>query len=80
MKPINTVTITSATALSADQQQTIKTHLQTKLQTPNANFTFEVTPDVIGGLIIQIDDTLVDASLAGKLDQLKSHFKRTLSL
>jgi F0F1-type ATP synthase delta subunit len=74
--------VRSAQPLSIAQQDRIRQHL---LPFIPAGKTFEdlrfiVDPLLIGGLVYQIDDLLVDASLSGKLGQVKSHLYRTLSL
>ena len=41
---------------------------------------YEVDPDVLGGVWVQIGDTVVDGSLAGKLGTLREQLVRETSL
>jgi F-type H+-transporting ATPase subunit delta len=63
------VTVTTALALDADRQQAITQMLQEALSAPPA-VTWQVDPDLLGGLRVQVDDAVYDASLAGRLGQL----------
>lgn len=67
---MNLVSITSAIALTAAQQQKIEQKLRIKLKGTELSFNYRVNPDLLGGLSVNIGDKLYDASLRAKLRQL----------
>lgn len=82
MSKPKTVVITSSTSLNESQQEIIKKHLAQSITSAsdNLHFRFITNPDLIGGLVFQFDDVLIDTSVAEKLSQLKLFLKRKLSL
>ncbi len=65
-----TVKITSALALTKDQQKDIQSGLSKKVGA-DASFVYEVDPRIIGGLRVTVDSKRYDFSLAGKLSQVE---------
>ncbi|MBT8099263.1 MAG: F0F1 ATP synthase subunit delta [Gammaproteobacteria bacterium] len=63
------VTVTSATALSAAQQQEIATALQSRLGR-DVNLETEINENLIGGAVIKAGDIVIDGSLRNRLDSL----------
>jgi len=63
----NTVAeVTSALPLTADEQATVKRDLGA------SDVHFKVDPEILGGLVVRVGDRVVDGSVAGKLDGLRS--------
>lgn len=69
---IQRVEVTSAISLSDETKQRITEKLHTKLQ-KNIIPTWEVNNDIIGGLVIKIDDDVIDSSLKNKLESLSKN-------
>lgn len=66
---IKRVEVVSAVELSENQKQKTIEKLQTRLQKEvKVNWTLDT--NIIGGLIIKIDDDIIDTSLKNKLDKL----------
>lgn len=63
------VKVVSAYPLSQDEQEQLSNSLHEKYQ-HTIDLCLEVKPDLIGGLIIYIDDKVIDASVVGQLQRL----------
>lgn len=73
-KGIQVVKLTTATPASEELKKQIidRVKAQTKLQ--NIELKTEVQPDIIGGFLLEIGDTLVDASISYDLKAIRSQF------
>lgn len=58
--------------LSEGQQEKIKNELE-KITKKKVSIFFQVDKSIMGGIIIKIDDTVLDASVKRKLELLKEH-------
>ena len=67
--------VTSAVALTEAQQTGLKSSLRQALG-KDPELTIRVDPAILGGLRVRVGSRLYDASLKGRLDQLKSALKR----
>lgn len=67
----DTVEVTSALPLLEDEQKTIKKDLGSKIG-KDISVKFTVNPDILGGMIIKVDDKVYDHSVSGQLAELKS--------
>jgi len=65
----DTAVITSALPLSNDEQASVKKSVVAK------DYSFKVDPSILGGLVIKVDEKVLDASVAGKLEGLRSALK-----
>jgi len=63
------VVVTSAFALSAEQEQTLAASLSKKLAR-NVNLSSETDASLIGGVVIRTGDLIIDGSVRGKLAKL----------
>jgi len=63
------VTVTSATALNAEQEQAITGALKERLGR-NIKLSTRVDENLIGGAVIRAGDVVIDGSLRGRLDGL----------
>jgi len=61
--------VTSALPLSNDEQAAVKKSVTAK------DYSFKVDPSILGGLVIKVDEKVLDASVAGKLEGLRSALK-----
>jgi F-type H+-transporting ATPase subunit delta len=78
-KSIVTATVTTATQLSEELKKEIITYIKTK-----KNNTVElkevVNKDIIGGAVIRIGDTQLDASISSEISELRQTFNKNLYL
>ncbi|MEN9564414.1 MAG: synthase chain/ATP synthase delta chain [Chloroflexota bacterium] len=65
----DTAVVTSALPLSNDEQAAVKKSVSAK------DYSFKVDPSILGGLVIKVDEKILDASVAGKLEGLRSALK-----
>lgn len=63
--------VTSALPLTAEEQSTVKQDVLTKLG-EQASVTFRVNPNILGGLVIRVGDKVLDGSVLGQLEDLRS--------
>ncbi|MCE1190063.1 MAG: ATP synthase F1 subunit delta [Ignavibacteria bacterium] len=70
------VQVKSATALTDEQLESLRNSLQ-KQYSRNIIFSQEISPDVLGGFVLKVGDTIIDASMANKLIELKKKFINT---
>lgn len=61
--------VTSALPLTNDEQDAVKKSVSAK------DYSFKVDPSILGGLVIKVDEKVLDASVAGKLEGLRSALK-----
>jgi F-type H+-transporting ATPase subunit delta len=58
--------------ISEGQQEKIKNELE-KIINKKISISFQIDKSIMGGIIIKIDDTVLDASIKRKLELLKEH-------
>lgn len=61
--------ITSAIPLSDDEQERLRTRLIQRFGS-NLQFIFQVDPEILGGLVVQVGDKLIDDSVRSRLGAL----------
>jgi len=61
--------ITSAVPLTDDEQERTRTRLIQRFGS-NLQFVFQVDPEILGGLIVQVGDKLIDGSVRSRLGAL----------
>jgi len=64
--------ITSAVPLTDAEQDTIKKDVLAQVG-DQATITFKVNPSILGGLILQVGDKVLDNSVAGQLEELRQN-------
>ena len=75
IKEIASVSVTSANALGDEQLEQIRNMISASGATyKNVELSTKVDPTIIGGLIIEFDDKLYDASVARGLDEVRKVF------
>jgi F-type H+-transporting ATPase subunit b len=65
--------ITSALPLTTDEESTVKKEVLARVGAQAV--TFRVDPAILGGLVIKVGDKVMDSSIAGRLDGLRSTLK-----
>lgn len=63
--------ITSALPLTKDEQETVKKDVLAK--TGAQAVTFRVDPAILGGLVVKVGDKVLDGSVSGKLEGLRTN-------
>lgn len=74
IREVTSVKFTSATPITEDMVQSVKTIIKQKSNLKNIELTTQVNPDLVGGFIIEYEDKLFDASIAHDLKALKKQF------
>jgi F-type H+-transporting ATPase subunit b len=65
--------VTSALPLTKDEEATVKKDLLAKVGAQAV--TFRIDPNILGGIVIKVGDKVLDGSVAGKLEGLRSNLK-----
>src|ERR1700712_5026426 len=78
MKGIHTVKLTTATALSEEVKQSIIGKLKAETTLKNIELETEVKEELIGGVILEFNNNLVDASIAKEMRDIKKQFKENI--
>lgn len=75
MKQISAVRVISAVALSEGQLTAIRERIKASgITYPNIELETRVDPKILGGIILEFDDKLYDASVARQLEELRKEF------
>lgn len=64
-------TVTSAIPLEEEEKNLVRRNLVERLGDDDFELSFRVDPDIMGGLIIQAGDFVVDGSVSGQLEKLQ---------
>ncbi|MDO5146801.1 MAG: ATP synthase F1 subunit delta [Eubacteriales bacterium] len=67
---VGTVSVTSAVPLSSEQQASVEKRLREITDYKSFEVEYTVDPSILGGLIIRIEDRVVDSSLKTQMDDL----------
>ncbi len=62
--------VTSALPLTGEEKETVKKDVLNKIGS-QATIAFRVNPDILGGLVIRVGGKVLDASVAGQLENLR---------
>jgi F-type H+-transporting ATPase subunit b len=65
--------ITSALPLTKDEQETVKKDVLAK--TGAQAVTFRIDPAILGGLVVKVGDKVLDGSVSGKLEGLRTNLR-----
>lgn len=68
---ISRVTITTAARLPEEEMEKLRRLVSDSFADTTLEFSEQINPDIIGGFIIDVDDTRMDASLSNELEQLR---------
>lgn len=64
--------VTSALPLTNEEKEAVRQDVLSKLGS-QATVTFRVEPKILGGLVVRVGDKVLDASLSGKLENMRQH-------
>ncbi len=70
---ISQVTITTATKLPESEIEKLKKVVSNAYPSTTFEYSYAVNPDLIGGFIIDVDSTRLDASISSELEQLRQN-------
>lgn len=73
-KGIHTIKLTTASPVSEELKKQIIEKVQAQTAMKNVELKATVNEDIIGGFVLELGDTLVDASIAYDLNKIKSQF------
>jgi F-type H+-transporting ATPase subunit delta len=73
-KDIHVVKLTTATPISEEVKQAIISKVQTLTPMKTVELQTVVKEDIIGGFLLELGDTLVDASISYDLNKIRSQF------
>ncbi len=68
--PVLAVVI-SAVPLSEEEKKALEEKIRARFGKQRLSFEYRVDPDILGGLIIRVGDTLIDYSLRSRLEELR---------
>lgn len=74
---ISQVKITTAVTLGAEEMKKLHDVVEKSFRDTTFEYTEMVDPDLIGGFIIDVDSTRMDASLSNELEQLRQNLIRS---
>ncbi len=69
-----TAEVTSALPLTEGEQETVKKDVLSQIGS-QAKVTFRVDPSILGGLVIRVEDRVLDGSVAGQLETMRQSLK-----
>jgi F-type H+-transporting ATPase subunit delta len=79
LNKITAVKVTTATPMTESVMADLKVKLlESGVTNPNLEIETAVDPDLIGGFVLEFDNKRYDASVAHKLEELKSQFTKNL--
>lgn len=70
---ISQVTVTTASEISPDQLEKIRKIVQEAYKNFSLEWEYRVNPDLIGGFVVDVDSSRLDASLSNELEQLRTN-------
>lgn len=73
---ISQVKITTAVSLPEAEMNKLRTLVSNSFKDTKLEFSELVNPDIIGGFIIDVDDSRMDASLSNEIEQLRLNLLR----
>ncbi len=71
------VNITTAVPLTDDEKRALQARLIARFGS-DLDFRYNVDPEILGGVIVRIGDTVIDGSIAGRLESLRERLKREI--
>lgn len=74
---VRLATVTSAIGLSEQDRQEITRRVQARFG-QDVDVRFEVDPEILGGLVVRVDDQVLDGSVQGRLGALRQRLNQAL--
>ena len=69
--------VISAVPLTEEERQTLEARLRERFG-GNLTFSYRVDPDILGGLVVRVGDTLLDYSLRSRLEELRGRIEAVI--
>jgi F-type H+-transporting ATPase subunit delta len=79
-KNIKIVKVTSSKILEKEDRKMIKQYLETELLNQKIEIKFDDDSSIIGGILVQYDNNILDLSIAGALKKIEDVTKKALNL
>ncbi len=73
---VKSVTVISAIELKDEYKSQITDALAKRIN-KKINAAWQINPEIIGGLVVKIDDDIIDTSIKNKLDNLRGAYDKT---
>lgn len=74
---ISQVVITTAVSLPQPEMEKLRAVVRNSFKDTTFEFTEHIDPELIGGFVIDVDSTRMDASVSGELEQLRQNLLRS---
>ena len=74
---ISQVLITTASSLPEEEMEKLRAVVEKSFKDTKFEYSTRVNPDLIGGFVIDVDSTRMDASVSGELAQLRQNLLRS---
>lgn len=74
-KQIHVVSLTTATEIGEDLKQSLISKLRSETAYQNIEIQTKVDPSIIGGFVLEVENSLIDASIAYDLNVIKKQFE-----
>lgn len=71
------VHVTTAVPLTTDEETSLRAKLSARYG-QGLDFSFALDPDILGGVIVRVGDTVIDGSIVGQLASLKADLSESL--
>lgn len=76
-KNISQVRITTAVELADDEMAKLRGVVERSFKDTVFEYSYDIDPDLIGGFVIDVDSTRMDASISNELEQLRQNLLRS---
>lgn len=72
-------TVTSATEITNAQKKLVEEAISARMKSDKLVVTYEVSSNILGGLVVKVEDQVLDHSVSSKLDRLKTQLLQPLA-
>lgn len=72
-------TVTSASEMTNAQKKLVEEAISARMNSNKLMVSYDVSPNILGGLVVKVEDQVLDHSVSSKLDRLKSQLLQPLA-
>ena len=72
-------TVTSAVEISTAQRKLVEEAISARMKNNKLVVTYDVSASILGGLVVKVEDQVLDHSVSSKLDRLKAQLLQPLA-
>lgn len=72
-------TVTSAVEITNAQKKLVEEAISARMNSNKLVISYEVSPSILGGLVVKVEDQVLDHSVSSKLDRLKAQLLQPLA-